>query len=131
MDTYVKALAGVLVTLVLYLVLAKQNKDISVLLTVLVCCMIIVAAINYLEPVISFVDKLETLGQFNSDMLSILLKAVGIGLLAEVTALICSDAGNAALGKTVQILASVAILWLSVPLFTSLIELVEEILVAV
>lgn len=131
MDTYVKALAGVLVTLVLYLVLAKQNKDISVLLTVLVCCMIIVAAINYLEPVISFVDKLETLGQFNSDLLSILLKAVGIGLLAEVTALICSDAGNAALGKTVQILASVAILWLSVPLFTSLIELVEEILVAV
>ena len=130
MDTYVKALAGVLVALILYLVLSKQSKDFSILLTVLVCCMITVAAMYYLEPVITFLDKLETLGQLNSDMLSILLKAVGIGLLAEVTALICSDAGNAALGKTVQILASGVILWLSVPLFTSLIELVEEILVS-
>lgn len=131
MDIFIKALAGVLITLVLYLVLTKQSKDISALLTVTVCCMITVAAVGYLEPVFDFFDKLETLGQLDSDMLGILLKAVGIGLLAEVTSLICSDAGNTALGKTLQILASSTILWLSVPLFTSLIELVEEILVSI
>ena len=129
MDTYVKALAGVLVTLVLYLVLSKQNKDISVLLTIMVCCMVTIVAIQYLEPVISFMDELETIGQLNSDIISILFKTVGIALLAEITCLICNDAGNAALGKTLQILASGVILWLSVPLYTSLIELVEEILV--
>lgn len=131
MDTFMKALAGVLVTLVLYLVLTKQSKDISILLTVMVCCMITAAAVRYLEPVFDFFDKLKILGQLDSDMLGILLKAVGIGLLAEVTGLICADAGNSALGKTLQILASSAILWLSVPLFTSLIELVEEILVSI
>ena len=130
MDTFVKALAGVLVTLMLYLVLSKQSKDFSVLLTVMVCCMITITAINYLKPVFDFIDRLETLGQLKPEMISILIKAVGIGLLAEITSLICSDAGNAALGKTLQILASGVILWLSVPLFSSLIELAEEILVS-
>lgn len=131
MNTFLKALAGALIALVLYLILTKQNKDISVLLTVIVCCMIAAAALRYLEPVFAFFDKLETIGKLDSDMLQALFKAVGIGMLAEITGLICTDAGNAALGKTIQILAACTILWLSVPLFTGLIELVEEILVSI
>ena len=131
MNTFLKALAGALVALVLYLIITKQNKDISILLTVMVCCMIAAVAVRYLEPVFAFFDKLETIGKLDPDMLRALLKAVGIGMLAEVTGLICSDAGNAALGKTLQILAACTILWLSVPIFTSLIELVEEILVSI
>lgn len=131
MDVFLKTLAGVLIALVLYLVVSKQSKDISALLTVTVCCLITTVAARYLEPVIVFFQKLETVGNLNSDMLEILLKAVGIGMLAEVTGLICEDAGNAALGKTLKILASCTILWLSVPLFTSLIEIVEEILVSI
>ena len=42
--------------------------------------------------------------------------------------LICSDAGNSALGKTLQILGAVAVLWLSIPLINSLIALLEQIL---
>lgn len=131
MDIFVKSAAGVLIALVLYLVLARQAKDFSLLLTVAVCCMVASAAVAYLEPVIQFFEKLQLLGQLDPELLGIVLKAVGIGLLAEITGLICVDAGNAALGKTLQILASAVILWMSVPLFTGLIELVEEILVAV
>lgn len=131
MDVFIKAASGVLIALVLYLVLAKQGKDISTILTVAVCCMIAAAAVNYLEPVISFFKNLQTVGQLDHEMLNIILKSVGIGVLAEITCLICNDAGNAALGKTLQILAAAVVLWMSVPLFTSLIELVEEILVSV
>lgn len=131
MDVFIKATIGVLITLVLYLILARQGKDISTLLVVAVCCMVAAAAMNFLEPVVEFLRKLQTLGQLDSEMLRLILRAVGIGLLAEITGLICADAGNAALGKILQILASAVILWMSVPLFTSLIELVEEILVSV
>lgn len=131
MDIFIKAAGGVLITLVLYLVLTKQGKDISTILTVAVCCMIAATAVNYLEPVINFLNKLQTVGQLDHDMLNIILKAVGIGVLAEITCLICNDAGNAALGKTLQILAAAVVLWMSVPLFTSMIELVEEILVSI
>lgn len=129
MDTFMKATAGVFIALVLYLVLAKQGRDVSVLLSVAVCCMISVAAITYLKPVVEFFKKLETVGQLEPQMLEIILKAVGIALISEVSGLICADAGNAALGKTLQILASAVILWMSVPLFTNLLSLVEQILV--
>lgn len=131
MDMFIKAAAGVLIALVLYLVLAKQGKDFSLLLTVFVCCMVTSAAVNSLQPVISFFYKLESLGQLDNNMLGIILKAVGIGMLGEITGLICADAGNAALGKTLQILASAVILCMSVPLFSSLIELLEEIMVSI
>lgn len=128
MDVFLKTAAGILITIVLGLTLAKQGKDVSVLLTIVVCCMVVTAAITYLRPVVDFFERLESIGQLDSGMLTILLKAVGIGLLAEVTGLICADAGNAALGKTLQIFAAAVILWMSIPLLTSLIDLVEEIL---
>ena len=128
MDVFIKAAGGVLIALVLYLILAKQGKDFSLLLTVAVCCMVAGAAMTYLEPVIVFFKKLQALGQIDTEMLTIILRAVGIGLLSEITCLICTDAGNAALGKTLQLLASAVILWMSVPLFNSLITLVEEVL---
>ena len=107
----------------------KTGKEFSLLLTIAVVCMIAGIAVVFLQPVIAFIEKLISIGDFDSDMLKILLKAVGIGLLADITGLICADAGNSSLGKILQILASAVILWLSIPLFTSLIDLVEEILV--
>lgn len=131
MDIFLKAAGGVLIALVLYLVLSKHGKDVSLLLTVAVCCMVAAAAVNYLKPVIDFFETLQTIGQLDSGLLRIILRAVGIGLLAEITGLICTDAGNAALGKTLQILACAVVLWMSVPLFTNIIALIEEILVSV
>ncbi len=128
MDIFLKAASGILIALVLYLVLIKQNKDISTLLTVAVCCLVGVSAVTYFQPVIQFLSKLQLLGNINSDMLGVILKAVGIALLSEITSLICADAGNSSLGKILQMTASAVILWISLPLFTSLIELIEKIL---
>lgn len=130
MDDFLKVTAGVLVALILYLTLNKQEKDFSVLITVAVCCIVIAVAATFLEPIISFIEELEQIGSFDTDVLRIMLKAVGTGLLAEITSMICADAGNVAMGKALQILASVIILWLSIPIFTALINVVEEILVA-
>lgn len=130
MDTFIKATAGVLITLILCLVLAKQGKDLSILLVLLVSCMVLSTALTYLQPVLDFFDRLTVIGKLNTELIGILLKAVGIGLLAEIAGLICADAGNSALGKTLQIMASAVILALSVPIFTQLLELIETLLVA-
>jgi hypothetical protein len=42
--------------------------------------------------------------------------------------MICSDAGNASLGKSVQLLGSSVVLYLALPVFRALIELVQGIL---
>lgn len=128
MTEFLQAAAAVLLAVVLGLMLNKQGKDMGTVLSIAVCCMVAMIAISYLQPVVEFLQKLETLGGLDESMVGILLKAVGIGFVAEIAGLICSDAGNSSLGKSIQILGSAVILWLSIPLFNSLIELVQEIL---
>lgn len=131
MDVFLKSVAGTLITLIMYLILIKQGKDISALLTAAVCCMLAVAAMQYVKPVIAFIEHLQQISSMDASILQIILRAVGIALLAEITSLICADAGNAALGKTLQFLGSGVVLWLSLPLFTELLDLIEEILLAI
>ena len=82
----------------------------------------------YLKPVIAFIQQLRSVGNLDSEMLAVLLKVVGTAMIGEIAALVCVDAGNAAMGKALQILTVATILWLSLPMFTALLDLVETIL---
>ncbi len=128
MELYWQGAAAVLLTVILGLSLGSQKKETGLLLTIAACCLVATAAMSYLGPVITFVQELQTLGQLDDGMLEILLKAVGIGLVGEIASLICTDAGNGALGKTLQLLTSAVVLWLSLPLLNALLELIQEIL---
>ena len=124
MGLYWKAVAAVLLAVVLIWTLRRQ--EMGVLLGMAVCAMVMAVAMAYLGPVLELMETLQELGGLDGDMTSILLKSVGIGLVTEIAGLICADSGNASLGKSLQLLGTVAILWLSVPLFTSLLELIQE-----
>ena len=128
MGYFWKATAAVLIAVVLGLTLEKQGKDFSVLLTMAVCCMVAAAAFSYLEPVLDFLWELEEMASVQGEMLSLLLKAVGIGLVSELAAMICTDGGNASLGKQLQMLGGAAILYISLPIFRSMLSLIQEIL---
>ena len=128
MNIFIKATICILLSLILSVALSKHSKDFSLLLCLFVCCFVVIAAVQSLAPVITFIQKLQDYGKLNGEMVQILLKSVGIGFIAEIVSLICADAGNAALGKTLKFFASVIILMMSIPLLDSLITLVEEIL---
>ncbi len=128
MNIFLKAAAGILITVILCIFLSNDRKDFSVILSLFVCCMVIVASLTYFEPVYSFFSKLQAIGNLDPEMIKILLKAVGISLLTEITVLICEDSANAVLGKSLKIMSSAIILWLSIPLFNSLLTLIEEVL---
>ena len=131
MDTFVKIVSGVLIAVVLTLALSGHRKDIAVLIAITAAIMTMAAALVIFEPVIDFFQHLQLLGNLDSNLFRILLKSVGIALLAEIASLICIDTGNATLGKSLQILASATILYISIPLFERLIELVESVLGAI
>lgn len=128
MDLFIKCATGGLLTVILGIALEKQGKDTALVLSVGVCCMIIGAAASYLRPVVTFLDNLVTIGNLNSVTVSSLFKILGIGILTEITAMVCTDAGNSSLGKALQFLGTGVILWLSLPIFTALIDLIGQIL---
>lgn len=128
MDLFWKAAAGGLLTVVLCLALGKSGKDMGTLLSMAACCMVAMIVMAYLEPVLDFMRELQDLGDLREDMLGILLKAMGIGLVSEIAGMVCTDAGNSSLGKTLQMLGGAVVLWLSIPVFYALLDLIQQIL---
>ncbi len=128
MDSFFRGAAGILLTVILILALGKQGKETGLLLSILVCCMVGILAVSFLQPVVTFWQKLQETADLEPEMLRILLKVVGVALTTELGSLVCTDAGNGALGKMLQYLGSAVVLWLSLPMFTALLELVEGIL---
>ena len=128
MDRFFQAAAGIMAAVIMWIILSKQGKEYALILSLGACCLVLVGAFRFLDPVLDLLRKLQSLGNLQPEWLSVMLKAVGIGLVVEMGSLICSDAGNSALAKTLQILGAVAVLWLSIPLINSLIALLEQIL---
>lgn len=128
MDMFLRGCSAVLIAVILILTTGKDRKEFATALSIGVCAMTALMATEYLRPVLDFIRQLKELGNLDSDMVKVLLKAVGIGMLCEIAVLICDDAGNGSLGKTLQYLGTAVILWLSLPLFTMLLELLQRIL---
>ena len=129
MSIFIKATVSVLIAAIVCISLSKNQKEFSVLVSITISCIVTLAAIGFLEPVIDLVHKLESIAQLDQDMISILLKSVAIGMLSEFTCGICADAGNSSAGKMLKILSSSVILWLSLPLLYSLLDIIDGILV--
>lgn len=127
MTQFVQACAGAILAVILILTQEKK-KELAILLSLGATCMAAFAALQYLEPVLDFLETLQTLGNLDSDLIRPLLKITGISILSEISSLICQDSGNASLGKGIQLLGTAAILWLSLPMLMALVEMLENIL---
>ncbi len=121
-----QTVAGALVTVILCAVLKQQGGYLAVLLGLAACSVLLMAAFAYLEPVMEFVQKLKETAGIDDDLFSVVVKAVGVGLITEFAGLICADSGNGAVGKAVETVGAAVILWLSLPLMTGLLELVQQ-----
>ena len=123
-----KGLGIGLVCSVLSLSIKEREKDISSVLVIGACVAVSAIALNYLDPIISFLRRLESAGSLHSEHLAILMKVAGIGAVTDIAVQVCNDAGNAGTGKMMKFLGSAVMIWSSLPVFESLFDLVCSVL---
>lgn len=128
MDTYLKVIGIAVIGILLCLILSKNAKDFPIVLVIILCCVLCGAALGFIEPIILLLEDLEKLAGTGFPWLAILLKATGLTFIGEIVSAVCSDAGHAAVGKTVQTLTTVVILWMSLPLIQKLMDLIQSVL---
>ncbi len=128
MELYWKGLCAALIAAMVSAALQKEGKDMVPLVALAGSLAVMLGAVYLLKPVISLLRKLQELGDFRADSMSVLLKAAGIALVTELGTGVCTDSGSAGLGKVLQILGTSAILWLSVPLIQGLLDLLQVLL---
>lgn len=128
MEQFWKVAVGALLVTVLGLAVGKKEKDLAAVLSMAACAMAAAVALSYIKSILDFVWELQELSQMGAGILGCLLKALGVGIVSQVAASLCADGGNAALGKTVQLLGCVVILYLSLPIFREMLKVIQEIL---
>lgn len=128
MAIYWKTAGGILISLVLWITLQRQEKDMALLLSIGVCALAGAVLVSLLEPVTELMAQIEACSASEEGILSRLLPILGIGIAGEMIALLCADAGNAALGKITSLLSTGAMLYGCIPMIRSLLELLQEIL---
>ena len=126
--TFIQTAASAMIGIILILTIRGKNGEIALLLSIACCCIALFGVVQILTPVRDFIDALMITSQIDTDLIKNLMKILGIGLIGEITSSVCADSGNTAIGKTVQLAATAMILYLSLPLFTALLELVERIM---
>lgn len=125
---FFQACAAVLISVIVILSLRGQGREFGLLICIFVCCGLGVMAVKFLSPVLDFIKQLQNIGSIDGQMIGIIMKVVGVAIIAELCCLVCADAGNSAMGKGLQIAAVAVILWLSLPMFSALLDLIEGIL---
>lgn len=126
MEIYLKPAAAALITAILVLTVKKQNEAVASAVAAAGCCICGLFLCDAAQPVAEFFRQTADVAGIGNNLLSPLLKTVGIGLLTQLSADICTDAGQTALAKTAQTCGTVLCLCLSLPLFQAVLALVRE-----
>lgn len=121
-----KITALALVTVVLCVLIRENQKPLSVLLSLLACVGIMLLGIAILDPILEVFKKFAGLSGMEDEVVSPMLKVAGIGLMTQIAAGICQDAGESALGKTVELCGTVLSMYAALPLLLAVLELVES-----
>lgn len=128
MALFWKAAAIVILTVIFSAALSKTEKDVAVVLTASASCIIAVLAIQTLTDVISFLRNLGNASNSAIPFLDTLLRIAGVALITELTGLISADAGSSSLAKAMNLLGNAVILSISLPIFETFLEIIQEIL---
>ncbi len=122
-------IVGIGIIAVIIITIIKQYKpEFAIYVSILAGIIIFFMVFENLLGIIDLINDLTLKSNVNSDFIKILLKITGIAFLAEFAVQICMDLGESALANKVDLGGKVIIISLSIPILSSLIETVVQIL---
>ena len=104
------------------IVLKNVRSEYAFFLKLAVLLLIGVPVVGLAAEAISQLQALSAQAGIDSDVLKLLVKALGICLTAQLAANLCQDSGESALASAVELLGRSAILLMALPIAAQLIS---------
>lgn len=128
MDIF-KIVALSIVTVIFITVLKSVKKeDFALIITIITSIIMFGILLLKLDNITSLLNSLIEKSGINKDYLTLLLKVTGISYVIEFAVNICKDAGSSSLASKVEMLGKISIVVLTIPILTSVISTVLDIL---
>ncbi|MBE5945626.1 MAG: stage III sporulation protein AD [Lachnospiraceae bacterium] len=119
-------MALLVVAVMLALSLKSRSPEISSLVSVAICIVVIGLCITRISAIIDLVHRLTEYISIDSTYIMILLKLIGIAYLCEFACGISKDAGYSAIASQIELLGKLTMLMVSVPVLLKVIESIME-----
>ncbi len=118
---------GILATLMV-VILKENSKEVAIILIIASSIILLLSTVNYLKPIVSMIENIVSNSSIESSYILVILKITGIAYLIEFGKDICIDAGQNSIANKMEIAGKIIIVSLSVPVITSVFEIVEKLI---
>ncbi len=120
-DTY-KICGAALVCALAAFFLRGIKKEYEMPLTLAGSILLIAAALSMAEPIVDYISGLSESAPIAGEAFSTLMRVIGIAMLTRVAADICRDMGTPSVAASLELVAKLEIMILSLPLVSSVLE---------
>ena len=128
MEEIMKIIGIALISLVIVIILKQYKPEYAIYVSIIAGILILFLTLEKFSGIINLLQSISNKTYINQQFLSILLKITGIAIIAEFAVSICADAGEKAIASKIEIGSKVIIIAMSIPIISSLLEIIIEIL---
>ena len=124
MELAIKAAALGAVAAIGALLIKKSNPEIALLLAAAVIACMTAGVLRLAGALWEVINAAQSLSGLSSGVFLPVLKCVGIGITAKICADLCRDASQGAIASTVELVGSVAAVYVCLPLISTLMKMI-------
>ena len=124
----VKIVSIALIGLVIIILLKQYKPEYAIYISLLTGMLILLFIMDRLSGIIQLIQSIANQAKINNQFIGILLKITGIAFLSEFAISICKDSGETAVASKIEIGTKIIIISMSIPIISSLLEIILKIL---
>lgn len=128
MTELVKIIGVGMLTLVAYIIIKPLKTELAIFVSIVGCVVILLMCVDGLMSIITTMTTFVEKTGINTGLLGYILKIVGVGYIIEFSSNICSTSGNSNIADVIVLAGKITILVMSLPILSSLINIIIDIL---
>jgi len=127
-EELVKIIGIGLIGIITIIILKQYRPEYTIYISLIAGILIIFLIMDKLSGIVNLLTSISQKALINNQYIKILLKITGIAILAEFAVSICKDSGESAIANKIELGSKVIIISMSIPIISSLLELIIKIL---
>ena len=124
----IKVIGIGLIAVIIILILKQYKSEFAIYVSIGAGILIFALIAGKLLGIIEILQNLSSKASINNEFIALLIKITGIAILTEFAASICKDSGESAIASKIDFGGKVIIMSLSIPILSSLLQTIINIL---
>ena len=128
MDIIIKIIGVGGIALISIIIIKQYKPEFALYISLTAGVIIFFMIIDKLSGIIGLLKSISDKSGVNKQFLELLLKMTGVAFLTEFAVSLCKDSGESAIASKIEIGSTVIIVSMSIPIISSLLEIVLKLI---